>query len=73
MQLKPFDSWADVLAAATRGDQLWYHAPLDRYARSIRVVRVFKNQKIRIDAMTQDKINFTADAGHLSRFRQRSV
>ena len=67
----PFDTWSDVLDAARRGDQLWYHAPLNIRPASVRVVKVFKNGSIRIDPMSRDADNFTADKGHLSRFRQR--
>jgi hypothetical protein len=68
---KLFDTWSDVLAAARRGERLWYQAPLDRFPSSILVVKVFKNDKIRIDPLSNQVDNFTADAGHLSRFRRR--
>lgn len=67
-----FSRWADVLDAARRGDTLWYQAPLDYRPVSIRVVRVFKNGKIRIDPMSRDADSFTADAHHLDRFRRRA-
>jgi len=66
-----FDSWSDVLAAARRGDRLWYWAPMDRSPRSILVVKVFKNGGIRIDPMSNQADNFTADKGHLDRFRRK--
>jgi hypothetical protein len=66
-----FDSWSDVLAAARRGDRLWYWAPMDRSPVSIRVVKVFKNGGLRIDPMSNQASNFTADKGHLDRFRRK--
>jgi len=68
-----FDSWSDVVAAATRGDRLWYAAPLDARAREVRVKRVYKSGKLRIDPVSNDADAFTADAGHLSRFRRPST
>lgn len=67
-----FDSWADVLAAARRGERLWYQAPLDHSPRSILVLKVYKNDKIRIDPLSNQADKLTADAGHLSRFRRRA-
>lgn len=66
-----FLTWDDVLRHARAGHQLWYQAPLDRHPWSIRVVKVFKNGKIRIDPMSNDADNFTADNGHLTRFLKR--
>jgi hypothetical protein len=60
-----------VLAAARRGERLWYHAPMDLRPQSIAVDRVFKNGKIRIDPLSNQADKFTADAGHLNRFRRR--
>ncbi len=66
--MKMFKTWADVLTAARDGAWLWYHAPMDLHAQSVCVVRVYKNGKLRIDpGCGADP--FTADAGHLSRFR----
>ena len=69
--MQRFDTWADVLAAAKRGERLWYQAPLDSSPRSILVVKVYKNDKIRIDPLSNQADAFTADAGHLGRFRRR--
>lgn len=71
-QFIPFATWGDVLDAARRGEDLWYRAPLDRQPASVRVVKVFKNGGIRIDPMSRDADNFTADEGHLDRFRKRA-
>lgn len=66
-----FDTWADVIDAARRGEMLWYQAPLDHRPRYVGVVKVFKNDKIRIDPLSPDADNFNADAGHLARFRRK--
>lgn len=69
MILIPFTSWDDVLVHATAGKELWYRAPLDRAARQIRVVRVSKRARtVRVDPLTSDADNFTADEDHLGRF-----
>lgn len=67
-----FSTWSDVLAAARRGERLWYQAPLDARPSSILIVKVYKNDKIRIDPLSNQADPFTADAGHLSRFRRRT-
>ena len=67
-----FLTWDDVLKHARAGHQLWYRAPMDRFPRNIRVVKVFKNGGIRIDPLSNDCDNFTADNGHLTRFLKRS-
>lgn len=66
-----FDTWTDVLNAASRGDRLGYQAPLDSSPRSILVTKIYKNDKLRIDPLSNQADSFTADAGHLSRFRKR--
>lgn len=67
-----FASWPDVLEAARRGEPLWYGAPLDRHPRSVVVKKVYKNGKIRIDPMSNQADDFTADRGHLDRFFRRA-
>jgi hypothetical protein len=65
-----FDSWSDVLSFINAGGWLWYHAPLDARPCSVRVVRVFKNGKVRLDpGVGADQ--FTADSAHLSRMRKQ--
>jgi hypothetical protein len=71
MTYKEFSTWNEVLSAAAAGERLWYQAPMDRSPHSVRVVRVFKNGKIHIDPLSNEADSFTADAGHLSRFRYR--
>ena len=66
-----FDTWADVIDAARRGEMLWYQAPLDPRPRYIGIVKVYKNDKLRIDPLSPGADKFNADAGHLARFRRR--
>lgn len=66
-----YDTWLDVLEAARSGKMLYYQAPMDRFPHAVAVVKVHKNGSIRIDPMSRDADKFTADAGHLDRFRKR--
>lgn len=73
MAFSSYTSWIDVLEDAKKGGgYLFYQAPLDRSPRAVHVVKVFKNGGIRLDPMSRDADKFTADAGHLSRFRRRT-
>jgi hypothetical protein len=69
-QYEPFATWADVLDFVDRGGWLFYHAPLDARPTSVRVVRRFKNGKLRLDPGTSDADPFTADAKHLDRMKR---
>ncbi len=69
--MEKFSTWDEVLAFVKAGGWLWYHAPLDVRPVSVRVVKVFKNGKLRIDPMNRDADYFTADAGHLDRMRRQ--
>jgi hypothetical protein len=71
--MQSFDTWESVLEHAREGKPLWYHAPLDARPVAILVVKVYLNGKIRIDPLSNQADNFTADAGHLNRFRKRGV
>lgn len=71
MNLQPFDSWAEVLAAARNGEPLWYKAPLDYSARRVHPSYV-KGRRIRIAKPSSDADAFWADSGHLDRFRRLS-
>jgi hypothetical protein len=73
MKLQSFKSWDEVLAAARAGDLLWYQAPLDRVPRCVRVVRVFKNRSIRIDPLSNQADNLTANETHLARFMRKEI
>jgi len=67
-----FATWDAVLDAARRGDILWYQAPMDLHPHYISVTKIYKNGKLRIDPLSNQADNFTADAGHLSRFRKKA-
>lgn len=64
-----FKTWDEVLSFAARGGRLFYHAPLDVYPVEVRVAKIYKNRKMRIDPPSSDADAFTADEGHLDRFR----
>jgi len=64
-QYVKFQSWDAVRAYAGTGQYLWYQAPLNTHPVTVRVIRAFKNGKLRIAC---GDMRFTADAGHLDRF-----
>jgi hypothetical protein len=64
--LETFGCWSGLLQAVKDGAILYYHAPLDVSPRRVSIVRAFKNGKLRI--LAGDAV-FTADPGHLDRFR----
>lgn len=70
--MEKFATWAAVLEFVRAGGWLWYHAPMDLRPASVRVVKVYKNGKLRIDPGTPDADCFTADAKHLDRMRRQS-
>lgn len=77
IRLVAFGDWAELLLAARNGVQLYYRAPMDEAqaypAKSVQVVRVYKNGKLRIRPLTNQADAFTADKGHLNRFRRKSL
>ncbi len=74
MKLESFASWADLLAhvesGAVRSEDLWYHAPLDILPHSVRV-ELRARGKVRVFPWSTGVDPFTADEGHLPRFRRR--
>ena len=72
-----FESWSAFLAyltgpcAALEVRWVWYRAPLETSAHLVRIVKVFKNGKVRIDPGHKFADPFTADAGHLDRFARK--
>jgi hypothetical protein len=72
-EFEGFATWKDVLNYAEAGGELYYHAPLNYRPKLIRVVMVYKNGKIRIDPMSSDADNFTADKHHLDRFKRKTT
>jgi hypothetical protein len=69
MSLATFSTWAEVLAYVAAGKQTWYHAPLDILPHMVRC-ELRRGKKIRVFPWTRDVDPFTADSGHLSRFRR---
>lgn len=67
--MSPVPTWESLLARVRAGESLWYHAPLDRFARLVVKIRIFKSGKVRV---TAGECTFTADPDHLSRFMVRS-
>jgi len=68
MKLEGYRSWDHFLSSVCAGCLVYYHAPFDASAHIVRIERIFKNGKVRIDPMTNQADKFTADVGHLSRF-----
>lgn len=66
-----FASWEELLAFIERGEQLYYHAPLDYSPVAVRVEKVFKNGDVRICPPNKEADPFTADRAHLNRMRYR--
>lgn len=65
-----FDTWADVLAHVRAGLAVYYQAPMDYRPVKIRA-RALGNHKIRVYPPSSDVDVFTADSGHLPRFRRQ--
>ncbi len=70
MAWRNYDDWKEVLHMARKnvGGYLSYKAPLDYRPTEVRVVRVYKNGKIRLDPEQAGYDPFTANRGHLDRF-----
>ncbi len=67
-----FATWDDLLRHVQAGGQVRYQAPMDysaddsgRYVH----VKILANHKVRVDPLSRDADKFTADKGHLNRFR----
>ncbi len=68
----PFATWSDVLTYVKGGEPLFYQGPLDVRPGRVRVRAAYKNGKLRLEDYwhgTDNYDRFTADHGHLSRFR----
>lgn len=64
-----FPTWNALVGAVGRGEAIWYQAPLD--ARPVRVrCELRARSKVRVFPPTRDADPFTADAGHLERFKR---
>jgi len=73
-----FESWSAFLTylAGPSADMavrhVWYKAPLEMSPHLVRVVKIFKNGKVRIDPGHKFADPFTADVGHLDRFGRKA-
>jgi len=63
-----FKSWDGVLAHITVGKRIYYHAPLDVNPRLIQCE--VKGNEVRVAPLSSDCDPFTADSGHLDRFKK---
>lgn len=67
-----FVSWDALLTHLRQrgeGCYIWYHAPLDHKPVRVLVKKIYKNGKVRLDPCHKNADAFTADEGHLDRFR----
>lgn len=60
-----------IVAVASNDKRLAYQAPMDLHPTSIIVVKLYKNGKLRVQPLSNQAYPFTADSGHLDRFRYR--
>lgn len=64
-----FQTWAQLTDHVRAGYRLWYQAPLDY--RPVLVTAVLrKDGKVRVTPPYSNADPFTADSGHLDRFRR---
>jgi hypothetical protein len=66
---EPFHTWEQLVDHIKAGYLLWYQAPLDYYPAQVSAV-VRKDGKVRVMPIYADADPFTADRGHLDRFRR---
>jgi hypothetical protein len=68
--MAPFGSWAALLTYLdAHSNIVFYHAPLDLHPVIVVVTKRFKNGKLRVRS---GSLAFTADGGHLDRFRGKA-
>jgi hypothetical protein len=67
--MQGFKTWESFLAYLARpgSNILFYKAPMDILGTPVRITKVFKNGKVRVQLL-HGKGGFTADSGHLDRF-----
>lgn len=68
-----FATWDELLDHVHAQRHVFYLAPMDSAPRSVLVERMYKNGKVRINPLSNQADKFTADAGHLDRFRREDV
>ena len=66
-----FQSWEQLLDHIQAGYLLWYQAPMDYWPAQINAT-VRKDGQIRVMPIYTNADPFTADSGHLNRFRRAS-
>jgi len=68
--MERFSTWQQLLDhLAAHSNIVHYQAPMDRHPVPVVVVKHFKNGKLRVN---YHDAKFTADRGHLDRFRWRA-
>ena len=65
-----FASWAQLLDHVRAGYRLYYQAPMDYRPVMVNATIRPKDGNLRVYAPFTDSDPFTADAGHLARFRR---
>ena len=71
-EFNTFVTWSGVLGHVRAGGAIYYQAPLDFRPVLVRC-HAFKNGKIRVYPPTRDADPFTADSGHLDRFKFKTA
>jgi hypothetical protein len=67
--MKPFLTWGELLDHVSAEYPLFYHAPMDFKPTHVSAV-VRMDGKLRVSPIYSDADPFTADKGHLERFRK---
>jgi hypothetical protein len=70
MAFQTFESWAQLLDHVAAGYPLFYHAPMDINPAQVSAV-LRRDGKLRVTPIYASADPFTADAGHLDRFRRQ--
>ena len=69
MQFQSFETWVQLIDHIHAGYPLWYQAPMDY--RPVQIgATVRKDGRVRVTPTYSDADPFTADIGHLDRFRR---
>lgn len=69
-RFETFPSWKDVLEHVRAGKPVYYHAPFDIRPVLVSATAEPQGRTVRITPPTRDADPFTADAGHLERFKR---
>lgn len=68
-----FETWAEVLAHVSADRPIWYQAPLDWRPVRVECHLLRGGQRVRVVPPSADVDPFTADAGHLQRFKYQTA